>query len=67
MATTKKTPLDLAWDAMVAHCAVAARTQGEERIAARLAGREAFLRFEKLREAEDKACLARAARLAKCD
>lgn len=46
------------WDEMVAHSAIASRTTGAERIAARLAARKAYLAFEALRIEQDRAYLA---------
>lgn len=56
------TPADRAWERMVAHASVAARTRGDERTAARLAGRQAYLEFQRLRDAEDAAFLAQRSR-----
>ena len=52
------TPADRAWDRVVAHANVAARTTGAERTAARLAARQVYLEFRRLRDAEDAASLA---------
>lgn len=52
------TPADRAWDRMVAHASIAARTTGDERTAARLAARQVYLEFRRLRDAEDAASLA---------
>jgi hypothetical protein len=47
--------MEQAWNKMVEHAAIAARTTGAERIAARLAARKTFLEFEAMRNAQDRA------------
>lgn len=47
-------PIEAAWSAMVAHSAIAARTTGDERSAARLAARAAYLKFQKMRALDDR-------------
>ena len=50
------TPADRAWDRMVEHAGFAARTTGQERTAARIKAREAYLHFRELRDAERPTC-----------
>lgn len=57
--TKAEKALNAQWEVMVEHSAVAARTTGEARTAARVAAREAYLKFEQMRKAEDAAYLAR--------
>lgn len=54
--------LDAAWNKMVVQANIAARTRGDERAASRLAARQAYLEFEKMRDVADVAYLARMSR-----